>query len=64
MKKVKIILRRKKKLSGLFDIVRPPDPTPCHFPGQPFPQDLSLLIIQKATIRRFLEAEMLLICTK
>jgi len=31
---------------------------PRHFPGQPFPQDSSSLMIQKATISRFLEAEM------
>ncbi|MDD1686280.1 hypothetical protein [Methanoregula sp.] len=29
-----------------------------HFPGQPFPQDSNSLMIQKAIIRRFLEAEM------
>jgi len=44
--------------------VRAPDPNPRHFSGQPFPQDYHLITLQKATIRLFLGAEILFICTK
>jgi len=41
-----------------------PGSQPRRFPGQPFPKDFSSQLIQKATIRRFLEAEMPPRCTK
>jgi len=45
-------------------IRNPPDLTPRHFNIQPFPQDLNQPIIQKATIRRFLEPEITFILVK